>query len=106
MSKAITVFQGLEFSRCLSPEEDCYGNCMEGYKQCNLNTASNICRPLEECKNLEDEEKTNVFSTTTTTTSITTASVATKHGMTTRQVSQFVVHWKSSTNPHYFYSSK
>jgi hypothetical protein len=51
----------LEFSRCLSPEEDCYGTCMEGYKKCNSNTDLNICRPMEECNNLEDEEKSTTI---------------------------------------------
>ena len=39
---------------------------MEGYKPCNVNTAISICRPVEECKNLEDEE--SVIASTTTTT--------------------------------------
>ena len=41
---------------------------MEGYKPCNVNTAISICRPVEECKNLEDEESAIASTTTATTT--------------------------------------
>ena len=67
-TKHFLFFQEFEFSRCLSPEEDCYGICMEGYKPCNVNTAISICRPVEECKNLEDEDSAITSTTTIRTT--------------------------------------